>query len=102
MSCHNYSKVQSRRDFLAKSTMGLGAIGLASLINPSHLLGGSENSLFEGLQSLPHFQPKAKRVIYLLQSGAPSQLDLFDHKPLLNEMYGQELPDSVMVDQASN
>ena len=99
MGCHNYFKVQSRRDFLTKSTMGMGAMGLASLINPSHLLAGSDNSISEGLKSLPHFQPKAKRVIYLLQSGAPSQMDLFDHKPLLNEMYGQELPDSIRKGQ---
>ena len=48
---------------------------------------------------LPHFIPKAKRVIYLFQSGAPSQLDLFDYKPKLNEMFGEEVPKSVLGDQ---
>ena len=43
----------------------------------------------------PHFAPKAKRVIYLFQSGGPSQLDLFDHKPMLRTLNGQELPDSI-------
>jgi hypothetical protein len=47
----------------------------------------------------PHFAPKAKRVIYLFQSGAPSQMDLYDYKPLLNEKHGQELPDSVRKGQ---
>ncbi len=51
------------------------------------------------LKGLPHYVPKAKRVIYLFQSGAPSQLDLFDHKPLLNKMNGQELPESVFGGQ---
>ena len=52
-----------------------------------------------GLPDLPHFSPKVKRVIYLLQSGAPSQLELFDYKPKLKEMFGQELPASVRGDQ---
>ncbi|MCM8525340.1 MAG: DUF1501 domain-containing protein [Lentisphaeraceae bacterium] len=47
----------------------------------------------------PHFTPKAKRIIYLYQSGGPSQLELFDHKPVLNKMHGQELPDSVRQGQ---
>ena len=48
-----------------------------------------------GLPDLPHFAPKAKRVIYLFQSGGPSQLELFDHKPQLEKFRGQDLPDSV-------
>ena len=44
---------------------------------------------------LPHFAPKAKRVIYLFQNGAPSQLDLFDYKPMLNKMHGEDLPESI-------
>ena len=48
---------------------------------------------------MPHFVPKVKRVIYLFQSGAPSQLDLFDHKPLLSKMNGEELPESVFGEQ---
>ena len=47
------------------------------------------------LPSLPHFTPKAKRIIYLFQSGGPSQLDLYDYKPLLNQRHGEQLPDSV-------
>ncbi|MBX2815407.1 MAG: DUF1501 domain-containing protein [Saprospiraceae bacterium] len=70
--------------------MGFGAMGLASLL-PGELMAANDP---RG-QALPHFAPKAKRVIYLFQSGAPSQMDLFDHKPLLRQMHGEELPDSV-------
>src|SRR6266581_4310150 len=52
-----------------------------------------------GLPGLPHFAPKAKRVIYLFQSGAPSQMDLFDHKPRLAELHGTDLPDSIRQGQ---
>ena len=48
-----------------------------------------------GLPGLPHFPPKAKRVIYLFQSGGPSQIELFDYKPRLMEFQGTELPESV-------
>ena len=53
----------------------------------------------QGLQGLPHFPPKAKRVIYLHQSGGPSQLDLFDYKPELKKHQGTELPASVRMGQ---
>src|SRR5262249_28652274 len=52
-----------------------------------------------GLPGLPHFPAKAKRVIYLFQSGAPSQMDLFDYKPRLNDLRGAELPDSIRMGQ---
>jgi hypothetical protein len=84
----------SRRDFLNRFGMGVGGIALG------HLLGGSEAVAEDGLpEGLTHFAPKAKRVIYLFQSGGPSQLDLFDYKPLLNKMNGEELPDSVRKGQ---
>ncbi|MDA0194916.1 MAG: DUF1501 domain-containing protein [Bacteroidetes bacterium] len=92
--CNKYQPIPSRRDFLARSALGLGSLGLASLMNPAGLFAETASSR-GGLSSLPHFAPKAKRVIYLLQSGAPSQIDLFDPKPLLNKMNGEELPESV-------
>src|SRR6476660_258715 len=52
-----------------------------------------------GLPGLPHFAPKAKRVIYLFQSGGPSQIELFDYKPRLVEFQGTELPDSIRMGQ---
>lgn len=89
--CNNYIKIQSRREFLSKTAMGFGTLGLASLMNPTSLI--ANNNIFDPTSpSLPHFAPKAKRVIYIHLSGAPSHMDLFDHKPLLNKMYGEELP----------
>jgi len=79
--------------------MGFGALGLASLLNPTSLSAGTTNTDSNGLPGMPHFVSKAKRVIYLFQSGAPSQMDLFDPKPLLNKMYGEELPDSIRLGQ---
>lgn len=78
--------------------MGFGMLGLTSLINPTRSLAEPLDSE-GGLPSLPHFPAKVKRIIYLLQSGAPSQIDLFDHKPLLREMNGKELPESVRQGQ---
>ena len=78
----------SRRQILNRFAMGLGGIALADLINPTPVQA-------QGVLGQPHFRPKAKRVIWLFQSGAPSQVDLFDHKPLLKEKQGTELPDEV-------
>ncbi|HAV62555.1 MAG TPA: sulfatase, partial [Verrucomicrobiales bacterium] len=75
-------KILSRRAFLARSTTGLGAIALGTLLRRAT---GAEPAAAPGLGALPglHFAPKAKRVIYMFQSGAPSHLDLFDPKPKL-------------------
>ena len=98
---HHDNKNYSRRDFLTKTSLGLGALSLGSLISPVNAYGNSEflNLLESDKMKLPHFVPKAKRVIYLFQSGAPSQLDLFDYKPKLNEMFGQEVPKSIIGEQ---
>ena len=80
----------TRRSFLNQMGMGLGGLALGSMMNP--LQGRiNEGPALAGT----HFPAKAKRVIYLFQSGGPSQMDLFDYKPRLNEEHGQELPDSV-------
>ncbi len=92
--CHNHeNKPQTRRDFLQKSTLGLGALSLASLMDPSALFGGIPTV------NGPHFAPRAKRVIYLNMIGAPSQLDLFDYKPLLEKRHGENLPESMLGDR---
>lgn len=91
-----------RRVFLQKSTTGLGAIALSSLLNPRAFATGSTGATgpeVPGALGRLHFAPKAKRVIYLFMSGAPSHLDLFDPKPKLIEMTGQDLPDSVRKGQ---
>jgi hypothetical protein len=70
---------------------------LGSMIDPFSLNAAMPEA--GGILGKPHFTPKVKRVIYLFQSGAPSQLDLFDYKPLLNKLNGQELPESVRQGQ---
>ena len=77
----------TRRHFFGKSAYGLGIAALARLMGQEMPSGG--------LADVPHFAPKAKRVVYLFQSGAPSQIDLFDYKPELERLRGQDLPDSV-------
>ena len=84
----------NRRHFLKKMGLGIGGLAAASMLDPFNTISGQDPLGDLGL-NLPHFAPKAKHVIYLFQSGGPSQLDLFDYKPLLNKMRGQDLPDSV-------
>ena len=90
------SPFSSRRQFLQKTSLGLGAMALSKLLGPGQLFGqpSAAKSLAGGFPE-PHFSPKVKRVIYLFQNGGPSQMELFDHKPVLRERHGQELPDSV-------
>ena len=95
----------NRRLFLARSGVGLGSMALGSLLGQdqargaSPSAGASPEAAIGNLPGLPHFAPKAKRVIYLFQSGAPSQMELFDHKPHLADKRGIELPDSVRMGQ---
>ncbi|HQS24813.1 MAG: sulfatase [Sphingobacteriia bacterium 24-36-13] len=87
----------NRRKFLSKLSLGIGSVALGSLLIPDLFSGKpDEEALMAGL---PHFAPKAKRIIYLFQNGAPSQLDLFDYKPKLQEMFGQDLPESIRMGQ---
>ena len=88
----------SRRAFLQKSTTGVGALALTSLFN-GHLFAAGGNPGGSGALGQLHFPAKAKRIIYLFMSGAPSHLDLFDPKPKLVEMTGKDLPDSVRKGQ---
>lgn len=98
--CHQYNAAYSRRDFLSKTSLGLGAAALAGLLNPGVALARSlPDDPSKGILGQPHFTPKVKRVIYLFQSGGPSQIDLFDPKPLLRERNGEELPESVRKGQ---
>ena len=88
--------ILTRRQLFGKTTNGIGVMALASLLNPKLF---ADSSATGGLPELPHFAPKAKRVIYLHQSGAPSQIDLFDYKPKLADVAGSELPDSIRQGQ---
>ena len=85
----------NRRTFL-KMTGGMGMAALFSLMGSKALASeGTKHKHVGGLPGLPHFPPKANRVIYLHQSGAPSQMDLFDYKPHLADKRGEDLPDSI-------
>lgn len=86
MKIDDTKNLLSRRHFLFNSGMAVGGLAFSKLLhsNPS---------------TVPHFSPKVKRMIYLFQSGGPSQHDLFDYKPLLNKLNGEELPDSVRQGQ---
>lgn len=84
----------NRRKFLSRLSIGIGSVALGSLLMPDMFKrSGEEDASF--IPGVPHFAPKAKRVIYLFQNGAPSQLESFDYKPMLNKMLGQELPESI-------
>lgn len=95
-------QTQSRRDFFRQSTLGLGAVALSSLLNP---LRSNNSSVFKPSPRLPsgrHFPAKAKRVIYLFQSGGPSHLESFDYKPALEKWHGKEIPDYIKKTQRNS
>ncbi len=91
----------TRRQFFGRTARGIGVAALASLLGPEGLM--AEDAAIDpktgGLVGMPNFAPKAKRVIFLHQSGAPSQIELFDYKPKLRELQGTELPDSIRKGQ---
>ncbi|MEY4132848.1 MAG: hypothetical protein RL592_906, partial [Verrucomicrobiota bacterium] len=85
---HEWNTLQTRRRFFGTGANALGAAALASLMGKA------------GLEAAPgavatHFKPKAKRVIYLHMVGGPAQMDLFDYKPKMKEMYDKDLPPSI-------
>jgi hypothetical protein len=84
----------TRREWLLRFGMGLGGIALSEM-----LASPASAAADRGVLGDLHFAPKAKRVIYLFMSGGPSQLDLFDYKPLLNQRHGEQLPDSIRAGQ---
>src|SRR5436190_23073510 len=86
-----------RRSFLRNAGCGFGAIALSAMLaedgwaDPDHKVGGVADPL---APKKPHFEPTAKRVIFLFMSGGPSHVDLFDPKPELTRLHGQPLPAS--------
>src|SRR5262249_13364921 len=94
------SRLMTRRHFFGRASTGIGVAALASLLNERPPAArGRPGGSGDGLPGLRHFPPRAKRVIYLFQSGAPSQMDLFDYKPRLADWRGRELPASVRMGQ---
>ncbi|MCC7083706.1 MAG: DUF1501 domain-containing protein [Pirellulales bacterium] len=98
-----FQLAMTRRAFLGRSAAGIGSFTLAGMLanqaryaraSTAASIGvGSESA--GGLPELPHFAPKAKRMIYLIMNGAPSQMDLFDYKPKMNDLFDKDLPESV-------
>ncbi len=84
----------TRRHFFGRTATGIGIAALASLFEDQ-----ARGERFGGLSDVPHFAPKARRVIYLFQSGGPSQMELFDYKPKLREYAGNDLPESIRMGQ---
>lgn len=97
-----YHQQLTRRQLLHNSMRPVGAAALASLMGRTSF--GANSSIQSaaangGLPGLPHFAPKAKRVIYLFMSGGPSHIDTYDYHPEIRELHGQELPESVRQGQ---
>jgi len=90
----------NRRHFFSKLSVGIGSLALGSLLIPDLFRkSGGTDSRTAGLPGYPHYPPKVKRIIYLFQAGAPSQLESFDYKPLLRQRMGEDLPASIRMGQ---
>src|SRR6516225_6716319 len=97
MDPHDPLLLQTRRHFFGECAIGLGAVALASLASAGKCFGSVQPSLANPLApKKPHFPAKAKSVIYLFMAGGPSQLELFDYKPKLNELNDKPIPDSYL------
>ena len=99
--CNHVNFGLSRREFFGRFALGVGGVALMNLLQRNAVAapGRPSSSPFQGILPQPHFPPRAKRIIYLFMAGGPSQHDLFDYKPLLNRMNGQDLPESVRGSQ---
>jgi hypothetical protein len=95
MTRHEILPPVNRRIFLQSAGLGFGSLALRDLLFAED----KRNNPFQGVLDQPHYTPKAKRVIYLFMAGGPSQLDLFDYKPTLNQRNGEDLPESVRKGQ---
>src|SRR3954462_6053165 len=105
----HHQQLLTRRHFFGRTATGIGTAALASLLNPMLFAADSSNgknsqkiprgSVRPGVLDKLHFAPKAKRVIYLVMSGGPSHIDLFDYKPKLKDHFGQDLPASIRMGQ---
>src|SRR4029453_7643163 len=93
----------TRRQLFGLGAKGIGAAALASLFKHEGFAfadnEAARNPKTGGLVDLPHHAPKVKRVIFLHQSGGPSQLETFDYKPALAKFQGTQIPDSVRQGQ---
>jgi uncharacterized protein (DUF1501 family) len=96
----DYELLTTRRHFFGRTATGIGAAALASLMNPSLFAEAEQPAPPDpGILGEPHAKPKAKRIISLFMSGAPSQLDMYDYKPKMDELFDTDLPDSIRQGQ---
>src|SRR5215468_3006927 len=98
MDMHPIERQLTRRAFFRQTGLAAGRIALGSLLAPGLFrasAAGLTAKSHPALPGLPHFPPKAKHLIYLFMNGAPSQIDLWDYKPQLAEMFDADLPDSI-------
>ena len=94
------ASAETRRTFFARGAQGIGALALASLLNKDARAAGPAPATSIGaLPGLPHFAPKAKRCIYLHLVGAPPQMETFDYKPKMADMFDKDLPESIRQGQ---
>jgi hypothetical protein len=96
---HDHLHHLTRRTFIGRSARGIGGIALGSMLSSSLAEAVEGSGQSRGVAGLPHFAPKAKRVLCLFQSGGLSHVDLFDDKPMLHKFAGTEIPASVKGSQ---
>jgi len=98
---NDYVRYETRRQFFARGKNALGYAALTSLLGSSLKLwaesgvkpAANTEHVFGGIPGLPHFPPKVKNVIYLHMVGGPSQMDLYDYKPVMKDWYDKDLPE---------
>ena len=97
----DFQRLQTRRQFFGSTGLRLGGVALASMLGSAAgtTTARAAEMMNPPLPGLPHFAPKAKAVIYLHMNGGPSQIDLWDRKPVLADHFDKELPDSVRMGQ---
>lgn len=100
---HAYIEQETRRQFFRRGALGLGGAALASLMpsvgNANPMQPTWRDNRVGGISDLPHHPPKAKRAIYLFMSGAPSQMDMYDYKPKMTDLFDTDLPDEIRKGQ---
>ena len=97
-----FHNLQNRRTFFQGAGLKLGGIALAQLAGKqafANLVNAPSEDVHPALPGFPNFKPKAKNLIYLHMNGAPAQMDLFDHKPMMEKYFDKDLPDSVRNNQ---
>jgi hypothetical protein len=90
---------QTRRQFFGQTGLRLGGIAMASMLAQQTSAAETSPRMHPALADLPHFAPKAKSIIYLHMNGGPSQIDLWDYKPVLGDHFDKDLPDSIRMGQ---